>query len=129
MTSSSIPTVPRGAPVFVFRGVDGPSAAALRSAHLAAHLEFVEENFTRFALAGPILDTNGAMIGSLLIVHAESLEGAWTLIRGEPYVMAGVYAVLEADTVRLAAGTLMGGRIWDDAFKAGLKAVSPGTTT
>ncbi len=111
-----IPTVPPAAPVFVFRAYDGPDGARLRVEHLQAHVRYVEANFPRYAMAGPILDARGEMTGSLFILRAASIGDAWALMSAEPYVIAGVYARIETETVRPAAGVWLGGRVWDDTI-------------
>ena len=113
-----VPTIGPQPPVFVFRAYDGPDGARLRVEHLQAHVRYVEANFTRYAMAGPILDARGEMTGSLFILRAASLGEAWALMSAEPYVIAGVYARIETETVRPAAGVWPGGRAWDDTIYA-----------
>jgi uncharacterized protein len=114
--AAHIPTVPAQAPVYLFRAYDGPKGTGLRQTHLHAHVRYVEANFARYGMAGPILDAQGEMIGSLFIIRAPSLSDAWTLMSAEPYVANGVYGRIETETVRPAAGPWIGGRVWDDSI-------------
>ena len=107
------PTVPHGNDLFFFKGMDGPEAPRLRERLLGAHLDFVEAHWKRIRLAAPILGPDG-LIGSMFILQGESLAEARAFLDAEPYVAAGVYREIEAQTIRAALGTWIGGKIWND---------------
>lgn len=107
--------VARPQPVIVIRAIDDPERLNVRDEQLAAHIAFVEANFARYAMAGPILDEGGAMIGSLFILHAADEADARAFMADEPYVVHGLYGSLEYQTVRPAAGSWIGGVVWPPA--------------
>ncbi|MGY6533592.1 YciI family protein [Glycocaulis sp.] len=117
MTLLSAPPeqVARPQPVIVIRAIDDPDRLHVRDEQLAAHIAFVETHFARYAVAGPILDEAGAMIGSLFILHAADEADARAFMADEPYVVHGLYGSLEYHTVRPAAGSWIGGVIWPPA--------------
>jgi uncharacterized protein len=108
------PTVAQGPDLFFFRGLDGPDGQRLRETLLGPHLDFVETHWKRIRLAAPILGPDGGLIGSMFIVQGDSLEEARAFLNAEPYVAAGVYREIEAQVVRAALGTWIGGKIWND---------------
>jgi uncharacterized protein YciI len=108
------PTVPHGGDLFFVRGMDGPDARRLRAELMGAHLDFVETHWKRIRLAAPVLGADGGLIGSMFILQGESLAEARAFLDAEPYVAAGVYARIEAQTIRAALGTWIGGKIWTD---------------
>lgn len=57
-----------------------------------AHVDYLKSLGTRLKLAGPLLDDAGENpAGSLLIIEADSLEEARTLVAGDPYGAADVF--------------------------------------
>jgi uncharacterized protein len=77
--------------LFVIACMDHPNALDLRLATRAQHLEFLSvANGIR--TGGPFLDEAGAMIGSMLIIEAESLEHAQAFAARDPYARAGLFA-------------------------------------
>lgn len=111
------PTVPRQAqPCFVFTCRDAPGTGDLRVRHLDGHLAHVEANWRRYVVAGPLREPGTtALAGSRFLVLADSLEDAWALMRGDPYVTSGLYGAIEVDDMTLSIGLFPGGRIWESA--------------
>jgi uncharacterized protein YciI len=91
---------------------DAPGSAAPRTAHLAAHLAHVETVLDRIAVAGPLRDAAGAMVGSLLIVHAETEADARAFLEADPYFAAGVWGSIRIQPFRASAGGWIGGKGW-----------------
>lgn len=79
--------------LFVVIGHDAPGAQekrpGVRPAHLAHLQPLVEAG--RVKLAGPFLDKTG----SLIVLEAESLEDAWSIVARDPYVVQGVFNRVE----------------------------------
>ena len=63
----------------------------LRKATRDAHLAFIAEYDIR--LAGPMLSDDGnTMIGSIIVLEADSLASAQQFAAGDPYQLAGLFA-------------------------------------
>jgi uncharacterized protein YciI len=111
------PLAPRQAkPTWLFVCHDGPDAAALRVAHLNGHLAHVEAHWRAYVTAGP-LRTPGetALSGSAFLVIADTVEAAWALMRGDPYVTCGLYERIEVKEMTMSIGAYPGGKIWESA--------------
>lgn len=81
---------------FVLIALDKPGALALRLATREAHLAHAASSeAVRIRLAGPFLDAQGEMIGSLLIIEADDLAAAQAFSAADPYVKAGLFQSLE----------------------------------
>lgn len=77
------------------------------------HLAYVEANLARYAVAGPLyVAAHGAMTKSLFVILAETLDDAWTVMNGDPYLAQGLYADVTAHLFLPAAGQWIGGKIW-----------------
>lgn len=111
------PTVPRqDVPTWLFICRDGPDAAALRIANLDGHLAHVEANWTRYVVAGPLRAPGAeALSASAFIVIAPTVEDAWNVMRGDPYVTSGQYATIEVSQMTMSIGLYPGGKIWESA--------------
>lgn len=70
---------------------DKPGALDVRKANRDAHLAYADDSGL-VKVAGPFLDSNGDMIGSLLILEAESMAEAETFAENDPYAKAGLFA-------------------------------------
>lgn len=82
-------------PLFVMIGKNGEDALAKRGAVRPRHLEHLKvlEREGRIALAGPLLEADGATpCGSLVVFEAETFEAARDLAERDPYVVDGVFA-------------------------------------
>ena len=69
---------------------DKPGHLELRKATRAAHVEYLKASGA-IAMAGPLLDANGEMCGSLLIVEVEDMAAAEAFAAGDPYGQAGLF--------------------------------------
>ncbi|MGH0028767.1 MAG: YciI family protein [Myxococcota bacterium] len=80
-------------PVFAFIGHDGPRGAELRKQHRPAHLAGLEglAQAGRIVHAGPLLDEDGAPVGSLVLFEADDLASARAVAARDPYVVEGVF--------------------------------------
>jgi uncharacterized protein YciI len=115
MQSDTPPTVPRAARAcFVFACWDGPDSAARRVADLNGHLAHVERHWRRYVVAGPMRDPDGdVIVGSMFLVLADTVEDAWALMKGDPYIESGMYARIDVRHFTQAIGLAVGGKIWD----------------
>ncbi len=98
---------------FMFLCEDDPAKAHLRTEAVRRHLAYVEANFARYLVAGPLLaGPTGEMTKSLFLVTGADLEDARALMQGDPYIAEGLYKVVTAHPFVPAAGAWIGGKIW-----------------
>ena len=72
---------------------DKPDSLELRVANRDKHLAFLDTLSGRVHLAGPMLGDDGkAMVGSLLIIEADSAEEIAAISAEDPYTKAGLFA-------------------------------------
>ncbi len=99
---------------FLVTCTDGPDSAGPRLEHLAGHLEHVEKYWTRYITAGPVRDPGGeALVGSIFLVLADSLEDAQDLMNGDPYLTCGMYESVKYQVFSNSIGQYIGGKIWE----------------
>ena len=70
---------------------DKPGALQIRMDNRPAHLDYVAATGV-VEMAGPFLDSDGNMMGSLIILSVESLQAAQDWAAGDPYATAGLFA-------------------------------------
>ncbi len=71
---------------------DRPGSAALRDAHRAAHVEFLNAHASRIAYGGPFKHAaDGPSIGALIVFDCATREEAEALIGADPFYRGGVY--------------------------------------
>ncbi|MCA6285527.1 YciI family protein [Phenylobacterium sp.] len=85
---------------------DKPDSLELRLANREAHLAYARGFADRLKVAGPLLDEAGNMAGSLLILEAESLEGARAFNLDDPYQKAGLFASVQVTAFKATIGGL-----------------------
>ncbi len=92
---------------------DTANSQYARQEKLNEHLRYIEKIISKIKVAGPLFDdTENNMIGSLLIVEADSPEQAIELLEGDPYYKAGVWAEVKAAPFKGVAGEWVGGKNW-----------------
>ncbi|MEP2990494.1 MAG: YciI family protein [Parasphingorhabdus sp.] len=91
---------------------DKAGAGDQRQAASPAHLMHVEEHLENYFIAGPIKDNDGATVGSLLIVKADSADKARNFLEQDPYFSADIWESIEIHDFMPAAGDWIGGKIW-----------------
>ena len=62
----------------------------VRTQNRAAHLEYIKGS-GKVAQAGPFLDEDGEMIGSLIVLEVDSFPNAQTWAQNDPYAKAGLF--------------------------------------
>jgi uncharacterized protein YciI len=80
-------------PHFVIYALDKLDGEAARLEQRAAHRARLRDHDhpVSVQVGGPLLDTDGRMIGSLLIVEATSKAAVEAFVAGDPYQLADVY--------------------------------------
>lgn len=70
---------------------DKPGALALRMENRQAHLAYIEATGV-VAQAGPLLDVQGQMAGSLVVLDVPDMAAAESWAANDPYAQAGLFA-------------------------------------
>lgn len=73
---------------------DKPGALQIRLDNRAAHLQHIKSSGL-VAQAGPFLDEQGGMCGSLLILDVADMAQAQGWADGDPYAKAGLFESVE----------------------------------
>ena len=69
---------------------DKPGSLSIRQENRPAHLEYLKASAS-VAQAGPLLNENGEMAGSLIILDVEEMSQAEDWARNDPYGKAGLF--------------------------------------
>lgn len=70
---------------------DKSGALDIRVKTREAHLAYIAETGV-VEMAGPFLDANGEMCGSLIVLEVEDLAAAQRWAAGDPYANAGLFS-------------------------------------
>ncbi|MFM2390454.1 MAG: hypothetical protein RLZZ437_2009 [Pseudomonadota bacterium] len=70
---------------------DKPGALQTRIDNRAAHLAYINDTGI-VDLAGPFLNADGQMTGSLVVLNVDSMAQAQAWADGDPYAKAGLFA-------------------------------------
>ncbi len=83
--------------LFAFMAKDKPGHLQTRMDTRPDHVKFLNELNASGTLkfAGPFLDEKGSPSGSLVVIEADSVEAARTILDGDPYAKAGLFASTE----------------------------------
>jgi len=82
---------------------DKPDHLQSRLDNRAAHLAYIEETGV-VAQAGPLLDQDGEMVGSLVILDVEDMATGEAWAANDPYNMAGLFEAVELITWKKVIG-------------------------
>lgn len=94
--------------LFVVYAKDKPDALALRLETREAHLEFLDASGDTLKVAGPLLDTEGKPLGSMLIIDCADQAAAEQWAALDPYARAGLFAQTEIYPWKWTLGALEG---------------------
>jgi uncharacterized protein YciI len=78
-------------PLYALVCTDKPGALETRTANRGAHLAYLRDSGV-VTQAGPFLDGEGGMCGSLIVLEVVSREAAEAWAAGDPYARAGLFA-------------------------------------
>jgi len=73
---------------------DKPGALALRQENRPAHVDYLKSTGV-VQQAGPLLDAQGEMAGSLIILDVPDLAAAQAWSAADPYAQAGLFQSVE----------------------------------
>jgi uncharacterized protein YciI len=79
---------------------------------LAAHLAYIESIIDRIAIAGPLRDVDGKVVGSVLMYRVATLQEARALLHADPYFSANIWSHTEVCMFVGVAGDWAGGKAW-----------------
>ncbi len=92
--------------LFMLACFDMPNALDLRMATRDAHLAYVRERAAIVKVAGPMLDEDDVMAGSLFILDVADRAAAQAFNDADPYQLAGVFGQVEIRGFRASIGSL-----------------------
>ena len=87
---------------FVITAYDAPDCLERRLAIRQAHLDNLNRIAPHLLCCGPMLDEEGNMRGSALMVEFDSREELDQFLETEPYVLSGVWQKITVEPMRLA---------------------------
>lgn len=90
-------------PLFAVICTDRPAHLETRKANREAHLAYIRDSGV-VAQAGPFLDREGAMSGSLLILEVADRAAAEAWTAGDPYGRAGLFAEVRIEEWQKVVG-------------------------
>ena len=92
--------------LFAIHCIDKAGDSSLRMANREAHLGFLKESAAMVRLGGPLLsDDGGRMIGSMLVIEAETVAEAQAWAARDPYAKGGVFERVDIHPWRAVVGT------------------------
>ncbi|MBD1549454.1 YciI-like protein [Roseibium aggregatum] len=74
---------------------DKPHSLQVRLDNRPAHIEFLKDLGDGLKAAGPFLDDDGNMTGSLVIIEASNRDEALAISQEDPYAKAGLFESVE----------------------------------
>jgi hypothetical protein len=92
-------------PNFALICIDKPGGLALRLATREAHFAYVAQHPGVVRLAGPFLDEEGNMAGSLIILDVPDIGAARAFADADPYRLAGLFESVDLRPWRATVGT------------------------
>ncbi len=90
--------------LFILTCTDKPGALDLRLATREAHLAFLRDRMPMIKVGGPLLDDAGAMVGSLLVIEADSAAEVEAFAAADPYQTAGLFDQVSVRPWRVTVG-------------------------
>jgi uncharacterized protein YciI len=74
---------------------DKPGAMPERLQHRPDHVAYLKTQDAVIRVAGPQLDGQGHMCGSLFVIEVDNLEAAKAFNAGDPFVQRGVFGKVD----------------------------------
>ena len=91
---------------------DVPDSAPIRDAARGHHFAHIGQIIDKVAVAGPLKDAGGVIVGSLVVLDVADVAEAEAVFKSDPYFAAGVWATWTINPFVAAAGEWVGGKIW-----------------
>ena len=89
---------------FMIKALDGKDKLAKRMEVRPRHLEGMEKLRSHVICAGGLLDDEGKMKGSVLILDFQSRTDLDAYLASEPYVLESVWEKIEVETMNVVIG-------------------------
>lgn len=86
---------------FIVKAYDGPNMLEKRMEVRPRHLEGMKALGKQIICAGGLLDEEGRMKGSALVMEFENRAALDAYISNEPYVVEGVWQKIEVETINV----------------------------
>ena len=86
---------------FVIKACDGVDMLEKRMAVRERHLENMAKVDGKVICAGGLLDREGKMKGSVLIMEFENRELLESYLKSEPYILEGVWQKIDVDPMNV----------------------------
>lgn len=83
--------------LFVVRCVDKKNHLPVRQENRPAHVEYLKSFASQLFAAGPLLDDDGNMCGSVVIIDMADKASAQIFAAGDPYAKAGLFDQVTID--------------------------------
>ncbi len=90
-------------PLFMMLCTDKPGGLELRKANRTAHLDYVARTGC-VVQAGPLLDGDGEMAGSLIILDLPDIDAAHAWAADDPYGRAGLFSEVRVQAWKKVIG-------------------------
>ncbi len=92
-------------PLYVLTCVDKPQSLSLRLATREAHLTYAGAARAMIRAAGPLLDADGQMNGSLFIMDCPDESAVAAFSEADPYRLAGLFETVDIRLWRQTLGS------------------------
>lgn len=83
--------------LFVIRCVDKPNHLSMRQSYRPAHVDYLKSFGDRLFAAGPLLNDDEQMCGSVVIIDFAHRAEADEFAANDPYAQAGLFAEVTID--------------------------------
>lgn len=92
-------------PYFHIKAHDKVGAAQVRLDNREAHLGWIKTRLDQVKIAGPMINNQtGGMMGSILVIEAESRAELDALLAEDPYAKADLFDTVEISTFKWVIG-------------------------
>jgi uncharacterized protein YciI len=93
-------------PHFILTCIDKKNGLEARMAAREAHLAYVRGQPEVVKLGGPLLDDDGQMAGSILVIDVADKAAAQAFADKDPYGLAGVFESVDIRAFKITIGTV-----------------------
>lgn len=92
--------------LFTLKCIERPSAQATRAGLRDAHRLHLDSLGDALRAAGPLLNPEGEIIGSLIFVEAKDFDEARAILANDPYSKAGLFERTEVTLFQIEYGSV-----------------------
>lgn len=93
-------------PRFILTCIDKQNGLEARMAAREAHLAYVRRQPEIVKLGGPLLDDEGQMAGSMLILETVNRAAAQAFADNDPYWLSGVFETVDIQAFKITVGAI-----------------------